>query len=316
MSEMRFNPLDHPICLTLPKRLAPSTWIQHVPFAMYLIDALRPRVFVELGTFYGVSYCAFCQAVKELQLETRCYAIDTWQGDPQGGFFGHEVLADLKEHHDPLYSQFSELIPSSFSEALNRFEPSSVDLLHIDGFHTYEAVKNDFDTWLPKMSERGVVLFHDIAVHENDFGVWQLWQDLKTKYPSYEVSFGYGLGVIATGDKYPQSLSALFEASGAELDQIREYFYQLGLRVELAQEFNAYKRSIAEAELAAVARTKQLKTDHPYLTRASNLFQLWASEGLSSALRAVQSKLGGSHPQEPGPPSDTSAQPAPATSKL
>src|SRR4029453_4419543 len=98
-----FNPLSHPICLTFPSRLSPSAWTGHVPFAMYLVDLLRPKILVELGTYYGVSYCAFCQAVSERGLSTLCYAIDNWEGDPQSGFYGPQVLADLKAHHDPLY---------------------------------------------------------------------------------------------------------------------------------------------------------------------------------------------------------------------
>ena len=315
---MKFNPLDHPICLKLPARVAPSTWIQHAPFAMYLIDALRPRNFVELGTFYGVSYCAFCQAVKELELDTSCYAIDTWEGDPQGGFFGDEVLVDLRQHHDPLYSQFSELIRSSFSEASKRFASSSIDLLHIDGFHTFDAVKNDFDTWLPKMSERGIVLFHDIAVRENDFGVWKLWEDLRTRYPSYEVTFGFGLGVIATGSQYPESLSPLFESSPSELNQIREYFYQLGQHVEMAQELNTLKRSIVEKEMAAVRHAQRMKDDHPLVMRTSNLLRLWADEGLAGALRVVKGKMGGAeaNPTKEPDPGNTSAEPAASTGKL
>lgn len=99
----RLNPFAHPICFADPNRLTPhSAWREHIPFAMFLVDILRPKVIVELGTHYGDSYCAFCQAVKELGLDTRCYAIDTWRGDPHTGFYGSEVLADLRAHHDPL----------------------------------------------------------------------------------------------------------------------------------------------------------------------------------------------------------------------
>lgn len=94
------NPLDYPVCLPYPLRLSASAWAEHVPFAMFLVDLLRPRTIVELGTFSGVSYCPFCQAVKEPGLDTGCYAVDTWKGDPQTGFFGPEVLEDLKRHHD------------------------------------------------------------------------------------------------------------------------------------------------------------------------------------------------------------------------
>lgn len=178
------NPLDHPICLTTPKRLTQfSAWHEHIPFAMFLVDAIRPKVFVELGAHYGDSYCAFCQAVKELNLDTQCYALDTWQGELHTGFYQSTVLADLRAHHDPLYGSFSRLIQSTFDHALQHFHDGEVDLLHIDGYHDYQAVKHDFDSWLPKMSTRGVVLFHDTNVREHDFGVKQLWDEIKVRYP-------------------------------------------------------------------------------------------------------------------------------------
>src|SRR5258708_27392395 len=136
---MTFNPLDFPICLEAPHRIKLMNWQPHVPFAFFLVGATKPRVIVELGTHYGDSYCAFCQAVKTAELTTRCYAVDTWKGDENSGTYGPEVLADLRNHHDPLYSEFSTLIQKTFDEAVHYFEDGSTDILHIDGCHLYPA---------------------------------------------------------------------------------------------------------------------------------------------------------------------------------
>src|SRR5512147_2176439 len=63
-----------------------SAWGGHVPFAHWIVRATRPRLLVELGTHCGVSYSAFCEAVVRDSLDTRCFAVDTWQGDEQAGF--------------------------------------------------------------------------------------------------------------------------------------------------------------------------------------------------------------------------------------
>lgn len=260
---MFFNPLNHPVCLSPVQWLQPSTWAQHVPFGMYLIDILRPNMFVELGTYYGVSYCGFCQAVQELQLSTKCYAIDTWRGDPQSGFMGDEVLHTLKPYHDDLYAGFSRLIQSTFDEALNSFGDESIDLLHIDGYHTYESVKHDFESWLPKMTSRGVILFHDINVHQGDFGVWKFWGETKDHYPYFEFDHGNGLGIIAVGDDTPQAFIELTETSSEEQKQIRQYFVQAGMLVDtrinqkyLSGEVQTLS-SIRESNLAEIQQLAQ-----------------------------------------------------------
>jgi hypothetical protein len=227
-----FNILEHPICLSLPRRKVPfPSWRQHVPFAMLLVDILKPRTLVELGVHYGDSYCAFCQAVSELRVRTTCYGVDTWKGDPHASFYGSEVLADLKSHHDLLYGSFSYLLQSAFDDALQHFQDGTIDILHIDGFHTYEAVKHDFETWLPKVSPRGVVLFHDISEKQTDFGVWKLWDEIKARYPYFEFLHGHGLGLIAVGEQPPQELSWLLEANEKEITSIQNFFFCLGSRL-------------------------------------------------------------------------------------
>src|ERR1035437_8604092 len=61
-----------PASLWLPEYISESGWLEHGPFAFWLIDAVRPRTFVELGTQSGYSFFAFCQAVGALGLGTQC----------------------------------------------------------------------------------------------------------------------------------------------------------------------------------------------------------------------------------------------------
>jgi O-antigen biosynthesis protein len=233
---MQFNVLDHPVALLEPRRMSAVTfWTMHIPFAMTLIDLLRPRTIVELGVHLGDSHCGFCQAVEALKLPTRCFGVDLWEGDPHTGFYGPDVLADLRAHHDPLYGSFSTLLRMDFDAALSRFDDHAIDLIHIDGYHTYEAVRHDFDSWLPKMSDRGVMIFHDTTVHERDFGVWRFWEETAPRYPSFLFEHGAGLGVLAVGAGFTQPndpetapLRNFLDEANREPALMRHLFWVLG----------------------------------------------------------------------------------------
>ncbi|MGF6346858.1 class I SAM-dependent methyltransferase [Variovorax sp. W2I14] len=194
-----------------PKRLVDSAWIGHAPFAAWLTAMARPRRFVELGTHRGMSYSTFCQTVLAEQLLTKCHAVDTWQGDEHSGAYGEDVYEDLSSFNARHFAGFSHLMRTGFDEAVLSFADGSIDLLHIDGLHTYEAVRHDFETWLPKLSDRAIVLFHDTAVRERGFGVWRYWNEISLRYPHFEFEHASGLGVLQVGTEVATSIRQLLD---------------------------------------------------------------------------------------------------------
>jgi len=199
-----------------PTRIVqPGAWTGHLATAFWLVKAIRPNVFVELGTHTGNSYSAFCQGVALLGLSTRCFAVDTWQGDEHAGYYDEEIFVDLTAFNDRNYAGFSKLLRTTFDDARNYFPDGDtsggIDLLHIDGLHSYEAVKHDFETWKSALSRRSVVLFHDTNVRERGFGVWKFWRELAAQYPSFEFDHSEGLGVLGVGREQPSLVARLFE---------------------------------------------------------------------------------------------------------
>ncbi|HEX4854985.1 glycoside hydrolase family 99-like domain-containing protein [Arenimonas sp.] len=232
----------------VPEDLLPSAWTGHVPFAFWLVEALRPAILVELGTHNGTSFLAFCQAIKAHGAPTKAFAVDTWQGDEQAGHYGDEVHDRLERVVLAKYAGFAQLMRMLFDDAAPYFSDGSIDLLHIDGLHTYEAVSHDFETWLPKLSRRGVVIFHDTMVREREFGVWQLWEELRGRYPSFEFKHTHGLGVLLVGDQVPAALRSLAGVSGTPDEVVvSNLFHALGQRFALLDRFAQVEARTAEA---------------------------------------------------------------------
>lgn len=303
---MSNNVGDRAIGFSIPRRIAhTNAWIEHTPFAMFLVAQLRPKVLVELGTHLGVSYCAFCQAVDQLKLNTRCYAVDTWKGDEHSGFYGDEVLEDLKAHHDPLYSSFSRLLQMTFDEANSYFADGEIDLLHIDGLHTYEAVKHDFETWLPKLSSSAVVLFHDTNVRERDFGVWKLWEELKAQYTTFEFYHGNGLGVLSLDPQHPRLHNLLINIDENDVADIQLFFSRLGgyinqeLRIKEQQAYIEHlhnesyamiserDRQIQESQAAIKLRDEEIRR----LTAQMQVEQVKIREAETQELESLRHQL-------------------------
>lgn len=202
-----------------------GNWSGHIPFACDLVAVLRPSVFVELGTHLGESYFAFCQAIVESGTHTQAYAVDTWEGDIHTGAYGNEVFREVDEYNRALYNGFSHLMRMSFDEAAGDFENESIDLLHIDGLHTYEAVRHDFDLWWPKVKPGGIVLLHDSAGRHDDFGVWKVLEEARECAQVAEFFHSNGLGVVRKpGPAAETGLLSLLFSDDATLHQLRRYY--------------------------------------------------------------------------------------------
>lgn len=219
--------------------LVPSAWSRHVPLLFSLFALCRPRRYVELGSHYGGSFFAACQAVRHLGLDAECVAIDTWQGDHQAGRYNEEVFDSFSYLLRTRYSRNNYYIRSMFSEAAQVFADKSIDMLHIDGLHTYEAVKQDFLTWRPKMSSRGVILMHDTNVYDGDFGVWRLWEQLTKTYPTLNLRHSHGLGIVYVGE---------------DNSEIARLIRDFGSRSDLVQILNCLYRGVGEIAVAAASR--------------------------------------------------------------
>ncbi|MFY0613469.1 MAG: class I SAM-dependent methyltransferase [Hyphomicrobiaceae bacterium] len=221
-----------------------SAWTDLVPVLAALFVIARPRRYVDLGVHNGMSFFSACQASDQLQLNCECVAIDSWEGDAHAGFHDATVFNQFTEN---LKSTFPEqyYLKSYFDEAAPIFDTKSIDLLHIDGFHSYEAVQHDFRTWLPKMSDRAIVIFHDINVHERGFGVWRFWEEVANKFPSAAMDHGHGLGILYVGDQ-DSGLAEIFDLlrSHPNIERlIKHYFETLVESSKLRKPHNSDKPS-------------------------------------------------------------------------
>ncbi|WP_170979499.1 class I SAM-dependent methyltransferase [Roseomonas sp. HF4] len=228
------DPEAFPTSAWWPRHLAESAWIEHTPFAAWLVAAMAPRVLVELGTRCGVSYMALCQAARRVSPTPRCFAVGTWQGeedadaDPNAAFEAISALNALR------HADVSTLLRMRGAEALDRFEDGSVDLLHIGGdSRAHEAVAEDFRAWLPKMSPCGVVLLHETEGRADGRGAARLWAEVSARWPSFSFLHGQGLGVLAIGEDQAPGIRRVLSAAGdpARRAALRDLFAGRGAAV-------------------------------------------------------------------------------------
>jgi tetratricopeptide (TPR) repeat protein len=242
----------------LPSRIAePTAWAGHIPFAYYLVEKTRPKLIIELGVHTGSSFFAFADAIKILNLPCELIGIDTFRGDKHAGYFGDEVYMDVAKFLTENYPDNIALLKSTFDDAVDTIKDNSIDILHIDGCHTYQETKYNFETWALKVKENGFILFHDTMITRDDFGVWKLWKEFENSSTGNTFNFIHscGLGVL---QRYKN------EWEFNEPEMAMKYFEDLGETIYHEYKFGKrVDRSLPWKQEMSIARPHQSITGHP-----------------------------------------------------
>lgn len=128
-----------------------------------LVRTLAPEVVVEIGSARGRSACALALACRQ-NGKGKVYAIDPHVSNAwSDGGTADETYEFLCERlHRYKLTRWCEVMKMRSSEAFRNW-PRPIDLIFIDGDHSYEGVKQDFELCAPYLSPNALVLFHDSA---------------------------------------------------------------------------------------------------------------------------------------------------------
>lgn len=182
----------------------PITWIETIDsswkglreFATALVNLLKPEVIVDLGVDTGYSTFVFADALRFNHGNNKIvYGIDNFKGDV---FTGFRDTYDLISHNIKMNDLRNiSIIRGEFSNIAETWA-QPIDILHIDGFHEYESVKADFDTWSPFVKEHGLILIHDVCVGR--FGCNRVFLEAASKYKLFNPDSG-GLGILTDSEQ-------------------------------------------------------------------------------------------------------------------
>ena len=169
------------------------------------VRRLRPSTVVEIGSHRGgtlVCWTAVAAAT------ARIVSIDMPTFDGEWSGLGEEDLARVRRYLAPGQTLTAISADSHASETKARLEEilagAPVDLLWIDGDHTFDGVKQDFEMYRPLVRPGGLVGFHDVAGADlgPGFGSTSFWELIKTRYDAHEYvaesrpGSGMGIGVL------------------------------------------------------------------------------------------------------------------------
>ena len=167
----------------------------------------NPKYILEIGTANGGTLFSYCKLARE---DAIIISVDLPKGLYGGGYpdWKIPIYQAFKKPNQKLYllredSHQQETL-EKVKEILNG---NQLDFLFIDGDHSYEGVKKDFEMYSPLVRKEGIIAFHDInpsmgTVEKSPVGVSILWNEIKNRFGGYlEIIKDknqdiYGIGII------------------------------------------------------------------------------------------------------------------------
>ena len=161
-----------------------SAWTGHRQFANWLVQSLKPEIIVDLGIDYG--YSMFSLAESNIG---QVYGIDNFKGDIHTGIHNDAYDTVIKVINENQYTNIN-IVMGDFNDVAAIWD-KPIDILHIDGLHTYEAVTNDIHNWSKFLrNENSVIIMHDT---ESFPEVKQCFDELQIHKFNFKHSAGLGV---------------------------------------------------------------------------------------------------------------------------
>jgi len=133
---------------------------RHERLMLYRLGLNQPTgaVMVEIGSYLGASSCFLAAAALEIQ-GARLHCVDTWENEGMS-----EGSRDTWQDFQCNTREYQYVIKSHRGRSLNiaRTFAQRIDLIFIDGDHSYEGCHGDIVNWLPLVKAGGCVILHDL----------------------------------------------------------------------------------------------------------------------------------------------------------
>jgi predicted O-methyltransferase YrrM len=137
-----------------------------------LCELSKGGTFIDIGCFIGgFTKVMAAQAKKR---NGKCYAIDLFQnnveptvlwGIHQNYPVKHYLTRNLRDRG---LIDFVDIIEGDSVETSKKFQDNTIDFIFIDASHEFTNIKNDLDSWYPKVKQGGIICGHDYEAGDWD----------------------------------------------------------------------------------------------------------------------------------------------------